>query len=127
MARVLPLPAWGFRPGGGAAPMEIKGVDGWRASAHTIIFGQDCAGSWYDLTQGCEPYINGSRSPKVATMRAETVSRPWRRFLRFSVRGLIVVVLMAGVWLGWIVESARTQRETVAAIKSAGGAVCYDW
>jgi hypothetical protein len=60
-------------------------------------------------------------------MRAETVSRPWRRILRFSARGLIVIVLMAGVWLGWIVESARTQRETVAAIKSAGGAVCYDW
>ena len=33
-------------------------------------------------------------------------SRPWRRFLRFSVRGTIGIVLIIGVWLGWFVRSA---------------------
>lgn len=54
------------------------------------------------------------------------VARPWQRFLRFSVRGLFVLVLVIGSWLGWIVQSARTQREAVAAIKGAGGSVDYD-
>ena len=55
------------------------------------------------------------------------VRRPWRRFLRLSVRGLIVLVLVIGVWLGWVVRSARIQREAVAAIEQAGGSVKYDW
>ncbi len=37
-------------------------------------------------------------------MSAGPVSRTWRRFLRFSVRGLIVLVLFVGVWLGWLVH-----------------------
>ncbi len=60
-------------------------------------------------------------------MPAEPVSRPWRRFLRLSVRGLIVLVLVIGAWLGWLVRSARIQREAVVAIEDAGGAVSYDW
>jgi hypothetical protein len=56
-------------------------------------------------------------------MSAGTDARPWQRFLRFSVRGLIVVVLVIGVWLGWLVRSARIQREAVAAIRIAGGNV----
>ena len=51
----------------------------------------------------------------------------WRRFLRFSVRGLIVLVIVVGVWLGWIVRSARIQREAVAVINDAGGGVRCDW
>jgi hypothetical protein len=57
----------------------------------------------------------------------EPVSRPWGRFLRFSVRGLIVLVLVIGGWFGWIVRSARLQREAVAAITKAGGTVTYNW
>jgi hypothetical protein len=56
-------------------------------------------------------------------MPAGPVSRPWRRYLRFSVRGLIVVVLLMGAWLGSIVRSARIQREAVAAIRKVGGRV----
>jgi internalin A len=59
--------------------------------------------------------------------QSKPVSRPWRRFLRFSVRGMIVLVLVIGVWLGWIVHSARVQRQAVAAIERAGGKVAYDW
>jgi hypothetical protein len=39
----------------------------------------------------------------------KTISRPWRRYLRFSVRGLIVLVLLIGAGLGWTVRSARIQ------------------
>ena len=42
-------------------------------------------------------------------------------------RGLIVLVLVIGGWLGWIVRNARIQRETVAAISNSGGSVSYDW
>jgi len=55
------------------------------------------------------------------------VSRPWRRYLRFSVRGLIVVVIVIGVGLRWLVQQARVQRDAVAAITAAGGSVNYDW
>ena len=55
-----------------------------------------------------------------------TVAGPWRRFLRISVRGMIVVVLLVGGWLGWIVRSARIQREAVAAINKQGGHAIYD-
>jgi hypothetical protein len=59
--------------------------------------------------------------------QADRVLHPWRRFLRFSVRGLIVLVLVIGGGLGWIVREARIQREAVAAIRKAGGTVLYDW
>ena len=60
-------------------------------------------------------------------MSDERTLRRWRRYLRFSMRGLIVVVLLIGGWLGWIVRSARIQREAVAAIEKAGGSVTYNW
>ena len=39
---------------------------------------------------------------------------------------MVVIVLVIGVWLGWLVRSARNQREAVAAINDAGGLVFYD-
>ena len=60
-------------------------------------------------------------------MSAVAVARPWRGYLRLSVRGLIVVVLLVGGWFGWEVRSARIQREAVVAIEEAGGSVKYDW
>ena len=52
----------------------------------------------------------------------------WRRLIpRLSVRGLMVLVLIVGGWLGWVVRSARVQREAVAAIDRAGGFVRYDF
>ncbi len=60
-------------------------------------------------------------------MSSGAVSRPWRRYLRFSVRGLIVLVLVVGAGLGWIVRQAHIQRDAVAAIKNAGGSVKYSW
>jgi Leucine Rich repeat len=59
-------------------------------------------------------------------MPAETVTRSWREFLRFSVRGLIVIVLATALWLGWLVRSARIQHNAVIAIERAGGYVVYE-
>ena len=64
------------------------------------------------------------------TDQSKPVSRPWRRFLRFSVRRMVVVVLLIGVLLGWIarvVRTAQAQRDAVTAIQKSGGSVCYDW
>ena len=58
---------------------------------------------------------------------AHRVSHPWRRCLRFSVRGLIVFVLLFGLWLGFTVRNASIQRDAAAAIVHAGGSVAYSW
>lgn len=50
-----------------------------------------------------------------------------RRWLRMSVRRLVVIVMMTGGALGWLARSARIQREAVEAIQRAGGYVTYDW
>ena len=50
-----------------------------------------------------------------------------RRFLRFSVRGMIVIVLVVGGLFGWLVRGVRIQRDAVAAITKSGGSVTYDW
>ena len=52
-------------------------------------------------------------------MTVEPGAGPGRKYLRFSVRGLIVIVLVVGGCLGWIVRSARIQHEAVAAIEVA--------
>ena len=63
----------------------------------------------------------------MSTNQANPVSRPWRRFLRFSVRGMIVVVLVIGVALWWSIHQARKQRSAVQAILARGGIVEYDY
>ena len=60
------------------------------------------------------------------TDQVKRTSRPWRRFLRFNVRGLIVLVLVIAVVLGWYVRSVRIQRDAVAAIEKAGGLTFYN-
>ena len=59
-------------------------------------------------------------------MPAKPDLRPWRRFPRFSVRGLIVLVFVIGAGLGWTVRPAHVQRDAVAAIRKAGGSVSYN-
>ncbi len=60
-------------------------------------------------------------------MPAGPVPASWLRYLRVSVRGLIVLVLVIGAGMGWLVRSARIQREAVAAIRNAGHHVVYNW
>jgi internalin A len=59
-------------------------------------------------------------------MHTEPALRPWRRHLRISLRGLIVLVLVIAAGIGWIVRQARLQREAVAAINNARGTPHYD-
>jgi hypothetical protein len=49
-----------------------------------------------------------------------------RRGLRLSVRGLVILVLLIGCWLGWEVHQAQVQREAVAAIRRVNGNVEYN-
>jgi hypothetical protein len=49
-----------------------------------------------------------------------------RRWLRTSLRGLIVLVIVTVAGLGWIVRTGRIQRESVAAINQVDGGVSYD-
>ena len=53
--------------------------------------------------------------------------QPWRRYLKVSLRSLLLLVLAIGAWLGWLVYTARVQRDAVAAIERSGGWSEYDW
>lgn len=53
------------------------------------------------------------------------VIRRVRRHLRIGVGGLMLVILLIALWLGDRVHRARMQRLAVAAVKAAGGHVCY--
>ena len=58
-----------------------------------------------------------------------TEKRKRRRF-QFSLRSLLVFVLLVSIcmsWLGVKMERARKQREAVEVIEEAGGAVTYDY
>jgi hypothetical protein len=61
------------------------------------------------------------------TDQAKPASRHWRKFLRFSVRGMILFVILFGAGLGWIVRKAHIQRDAVAAVLKAGGTVAHSW
>jgi hypothetical protein len=60
-------------------------------------------------------------------MLIEYLPRRPRRYLRFSLRGTIALILLLGALLGWLVRRAHIQRDAVAAIERAGGTVYYDW
>jgi Leucine-rich repeat (LRR) protein len=60
-------------------------------------------------------------------MATNTVPNPWWRYLRISLRGLIVLVLVFGGGLGWFVSRAKVQLDAVTAIERAGGSVKYEW
>jgi hypothetical protein len=55
---------------------------------------------------------------------AKSPTRP-RRWLRFSLRSLLVLVTVLCVWLGVKVNQARRQKEAVAALQELGATVTY--
>ena len=62
------------------------------------------------------------------TTTAPTTTIPLRRWLRFSLRTLIVLMLVFGAGLGWFarqVQKTRAQREAAKAIEKLGGS--EDW
>lgn len=52
---------------------------------------------------------------------------PKRRWLQFSLRTLVLSVLVLGVGFGWVTERVRRQRQAVSKIGSYGGQVTYDY
>ena len=58
---------------------------------------------------------------------AMTETKPKRRWFRFSLRALLVLVTLTCVWLGLKVNAARRQKEAVDAILKVGGEVVYDY
>jgi Leucine-rich repeat (LRR) protein len=56
------------------------------------------------------------------------MSSGWlRKHLRISLRSMMLLPLLFGVWLGWRVMKAREQREVVGAVKRYGGWIHYDY
>ena len=56
-----------------------------------------------------------------------TETKPKRRWFKFSLRTLLVVMTALCVWLGFKVNAARRQKEAVTAIFKAGGTVSFDY
>jgi hypothetical protein len=54
-------------------------------------------------------------------------AKPKRRWVRFSLRTLLVGMTVLCVWLGFKVNTARRQKEAVDAILKAGGEVRFDY
>ncbi|MEX2027177.1 MAG: hypothetical protein WEH44_07745 [Pirellulaceae bacterium] len=52
---------------------------------------------------------------------------PKRRWLQFSLRTLLLAMLVLGVGLGWFAERVRRQREALSKIIRYGGQVTYDY
>jgi hypothetical protein len=61
------------------------------------------------------------------SMEAQKGPRRTRRFLRFSLRALLIVVAICSVWLGIAFHRAREQARAVAGIKAVPGYVFYDF
>ncbi len=60
-------------------------------------------------------------------MGAERVARGWsvRRIFRYSIRALMLLVLVLAVPLGWVVNRAHRQRDMVERIRQTGGEAWY--
>ena len=59
-----------------------------------------------------------------------TTPKPRRRWLQFSLRTALVLVLICSIPCGWLaykLKLARDQREAVQAIRKGGGGVLYDY
>lgn len=54
-------------------------------------------------------------------------SRPQRRWLRFSLRTVLIVLTAFCVWLGWFLFQVEQQRDAVKWILDYGGTVSYDF
>lgn len=66
----------------------------------------------------------------MATSRLESPPKPRRRWLQFSLRTFLLVVLASGVGLGWLgtkLKRVHEQRQIATQIAAAGGKVYYDY
>ena len=65
--------------------------------------------------------------PMPDTEPAPPPTRPRRRPWRISVAGMMILVLLIGIPLGWKARRASLQRRAVARINALQGTVVYDW
>jgi hypothetical protein len=63
-------------------------------------------------------------TPAVATSAVTIPQR--RRWLRFSLRSLLILITVLSIWLGVKVNQARRQKEAVAALSALGAEAYYD-
>jgi hypothetical protein len=64
------------------------------------------------------------------TTEPTTAPKPRRRWLQFSLRTVMVIVLMFGCGMGWFayeLQQAQRQRDAVEAIRNLEGLVAYDY
>jgi hypothetical protein len=58
----------------------------------------------------------------------EKTAKPRRRWLRFSLRTLLIVVTVLSVplgWIGWRLEQVRREQATITSIEKMGGTVLF--
>ena len=70
------------------------------------------------------------RRALVSAVCSRSIAMPngkLRHQLKISLRAMMLVILVFGLWLGWRVNKAREQREAVAAVQKYGGWVHYDY
>ena len=63
-------------------------------------------------------------TPTVAA--AAATIPPRRRWLRFSLRSLLILITVLSIWLGVKVNQARRQKDAVAALRGLGATVYYE-
>ena len=66
-------------------------------------------------------FLNVSQDDDVTT-----TTKPKRRWLRFSLRTLLIFMLVVCVAVGWKFERVRKQRVAVAWVQEMGGTVYYE-
>ncbi len=52
---------------------------------------------------------------------------PRRRWLRLSLRALMILIVAVAIPVGWVAHTIRTQREAIAAVRAAGGKITFDY
>jgi hypothetical protein len=62
----------------------------------------------------------------VSSAAAFEPVRPRRRWLRFGLRTLLALMVLAAIPLAWKVNRAHKQRRAIAAIEQAGGTAAFD-
>jgi len=84
---------------------------------------------WYAVS-GCEVHSPLTAALEGMTRNDSHPPKSKRRWYQFSLRTLLVFMLVCGAGLGWLamkMQRARKQREAVEVVLKAGGTVFYDY
>ncbi len=58
---------------------------------------------------------------------SEVTKKPKRRWLRFSLRSFLIVVIFLSAWIGWNMYRVERQRDAVRWVRMNGGVAYYDY